>query len=236
MPDFSKRSSATEIMDDLQGSGEDLHQALRELETINDLLGGNEVTLNGMSQLLEEARTSKTLHIADLGCGSGDTLKLIRKLLNKRKLDGKLTGFDANPNVIAFALGQTPESCRIQYETLNIFSDEFKTRKFDIVTGTLFFHHFTTEQLVAFFGQLKSQASVGLIINDIHRHWFSYYSIKWLTQLFSRSRMVKHDALQSVLRAFSRNELMDILHRSGIVHFRISWRWAFRWQVIVRFQ
>lgn len=52
------------------------------------MLGGNEVTLNGMSQLLEEARTSKTLHIADLGCGSGDTLKLIRKLLNKRKLDG----------------------------------------------------------------------------------------------------------------------------------------------------
>lgn len=236
MPDFSKRSSAEEIMDDLHCSGEDLHQTLRELESINHLLGGNYVTLNGMDQLLEETRTSKDLHIVDLGCGSGDLLKLIRRLLDKKKINGVLTGIDANPNVVKFALSQTPASCRIQYESLNIFSDEFKARKFDIVTGTLFFHHFTTEQLVGFFKQLKSQASLGLIINDIHRHWFSYYSIKWLTQLFSRSRMVRHDAPQSVLRAFTKYELLGIMDQSGIVNFRIKWRWAFRWQVIVRFQ
>ena len=236
MPDFSKRSSVEEIMDDLHCSGEDLHQTLRELESINHLLGGNDVTMNGIHQLLDKVRISKDLNIVDLGCGGGGILKLIRRLLDKKKIGGVLTGIDANPNVVKFALSQTPASCRIQYESLNIFSDEFKARKFDIVTGTLFFHHFTTEQLVGFLKQLKSQASLGLIINDIHRHWFSYYLIKWLTQLFSRSRMVRHDAPLSVLRAFTKNELLEILLRSGIVHFSIKWRWAFRWQVIVRFQ
>ncbi len=223
-------------MDDLHCSGEDLHQTLRELESMNHLLGGNEVTMNGIHQLLDKVWISSDLNIVDLGCGGGGILKLIRRLLDKKKIEGVLTGIDANPNVVKFALSQTPASCLIQYETLNIFSDEFKARKFDIVTGTLFFHHFTTEQLVGFLKQLKSQVSLGLIINDIHRHWLSYYLIKWLTQLFSRSRMVRHDAPLSVLRAFTKNELLEILHQSGIGHFRIKWRWAFRWQVIIRFQ
>lgn len=236
MPDFSKRSLAEEIMDDLHCSGEVLHQTLRELENINYLLGGNQVTLNGLNQLLEDVPISKDLHIVDLGCGGGDILKLIRKLLDRKKFTASLTGMDANPNVVKFATNNTPTSYRIDYESLNIFSEDFRARKFDIVTGTLFFHHFTTGQLVAFFKQLKNQASMGLIINDIHRHWFSYYSIKWLTQIFSRSRMVRHDAPLSVLRAFSKDELQGILKQSGIINFRIKWRWAFRWQVIVRFQ
>ena len=233
MPDFRRRSSGSEVMDDLLISGEDLHQALHELEAINYLLGGNYVTLNGISQFLETTGSSKELHIADLGCGSGDMMKLVRRLLEKRKITAKLTGIDANPNVIRFAAANTPEACRIQYESLNIFSPEFKSRNFDIVIGTLFFHHFSTEQLIAFFSQLKGQVSIGLIINDIHRHWFAYYSIKWLTKFFSRSPMVKHDAPVSVLRAFKKHELLEILHRAGIVHYRIKWCWAFRWQVIV---
>jgi 2-polyprenyl-3-methyl-5-hydroxy-6-metoxy-1,4-benzoquinol methylase len=155
--------------------------------------------------------------------------------LNRKKISATLTGIDANMNVIKYARAHTPPSSGIQYESLNIFSEGFQTRKFDIVTGTLFFHHFTSEELVRFFGQLKLQTSVGWIINDIHRHWFSYYAIKWLTATFSKSKMVKHDAPQSVLRAFSRNELAQILEQAGIVNFHIRWRWAFRWQVIVYF-
>lgn len=235
MPDFNHRAGGIELMDDLDSSGSDLRQALRELEAINYLLGGNYVTLTGIEELLKSVATRNDLHIADLGCGSGDMLKLIRKLLNKKRRRAVLTGIDANAHVIGVASRHTPPACAINYETLNIFSPEFATLKFDIVTATLFFHHFTTEQLVALFRQLKSQTSVGLVINDIHRHWFAYYSIKWLTRLFSRSVMVKHDGPLSVLRAFKKRELLDILNRAGIDHYRIRWRWAFRWQLIVWF-
>jgi 2-polyprenyl-3-methyl-5-hydroxy-6-metoxy-1,4-benzoquinol methylase len=235
MPDFTHRASGIELMDDLDASGVDLRQALRELEAINYLLGGNYVTLNGIDELLNGVVTREDLHIADLGCGSGDMLKLIRKLLDKRRTRAVLTGIDANAHVIGFASRHTPHACAINYRTLNIFSPQFKTLKFDIVTATLFFHHFTTERLVELFRQLKSQASVGLVINDIHRHWFSYYSIKWLTGLFSRSVMVKHDGPMSVLRAFKKRELLEILRQAGIAHYRIRWCWAFRWQLIVWF-
>ena len=235
MPDFTHRSGRTEMMDDLQVTGQDLFQALHELESINYLLGGNHVTLDGVGRLLDKSAPAGELHIADLGCGSGDMLKRVSRLLEKRKVSARLTGIDANRHVVNFASSNTPPACRIHYQSLNIFSREFKDERFDIVIATLFFHHFTNGELIGFFRQLKSQVKIGMVINDIHRHWFSYYAIKWLTKVFSRSAMVKHDGPVSVLRAFRKRELEGILRHAGIRDYKIKWCWAFRWQVVVRF-
>ena len=235
MVGLTKRATTVELMDDLEASGGDLDRALRELDGINYILGGNYVTLNGLALLLEGTPNASTLHIADLGCGSGDILKRIRRLVDRRRIDAALTGFDANHNVITHAKLHTPPTCRIHYEAVNILSEDFKSRKFDIITATLFFHHFTDSQLIAFFRQLKSQVSLGMVINDIHRHWFAFYAIKILTQLFSRSAMVKHDAPVSVARAFKKKELDEILRRAGLITYKIRWCWAFRWQVVVWF-
>ena len=76
MPDFSNRSQQIEIMDDLQCSGEVVHQTLRELEFINKWLGGNAITLDGVITLIH-GHEKETLSIVDLGCGSGDMLRQI---------------------------------------------------------------------------------------------------------------------------------------------------------------
>jgi 2-polyprenyl-3-methyl-5-hydroxy-6-metoxy-1,4-benzoquinol methylase len=233
MPDFSKRSHEIEIMDDLAASGQIISVTLRELEIINMLLGGNYVTLNGLNKLLDGKEWNRKILIADLGCGSGDILKLMRKYLDKKGFEASLVGIDANPNIVDYATHHTDESTGIHYQAVNIFSDEFKAKRFDIITGTLFFHHFTDEQLITFFRQLKEQLRIGMIINDIHRHWFAYYSIKWLTQLFSNSTMVKNDAPLSVMRAFRRSEIENIVRQAGYSNFTIRWMWAFRWQVII---
>jgi 2-polyprenyl-3-methyl-5-hydroxy-6-metoxy-1,4-benzoquinol methylase len=233
MPDFSNRSNEVEIMDNLESSGEVVYQTLRELETINDLLGGNYVTIAGVARL-SESSTRHPVSLADLGCGSGDMLKRIRRWAQKKGIPLQLTGIDANPHIVSYARINTPPECEIEYEAIDIFSDEFKTKRFDIVAATLFFHHFTDEQLISFFSQLKQQVTEGIIINDIHRHWLAYYSIRWLTRLFSRSSMVKYDAPLSVLRAFKKHELTSILERSGFKNFTIKWMWAFRWQVIIQ--
>lgn len=234
MPDFSKRSADEEIMDDLNCSGEVVNQTLRELETINALLGGNYVTLDGLQQLLEGNDGGRNISIADLGCGGGDILKLIRKWGDRKGLALTLTGIDANPNITAFAEKHTPASLNIRYRAIDIFSEQFSQMKFDVLVGTLFFHHFSSEQLIDFFKRAKQQVTTGIVINDIHRHWFAYYSIKWLTQLLSKSSMVKFDAPLSVLRAFRKRELKEIMECAGINNYSIRWMWAFRWQIIIR--
>jgi SAM-dependent methyltransferase len=231
MPDFSTRSEALEIMDDLDCAGEVVDQTLRELEFINKWLGGNAVTLEALKKILKHHDRSKPVVIADLGCGGGDMLRLIYHWANRNKIQVKLIGIDANPNIIRFAQQNIHAIPAIGFLTLDIFSEDFRKMKFDIVIGTLFYHHFSNAQLSEFFRQLQKQCNIGFIINDIHRHPLAYHSIKLLTKLFSKSAMVKYDAPLSVLRAFSKKELTDVLVDSA-TRFSITWRWAFRWQVI----
>ncbi|NOT75432.1 MAG: methyltransferase domain-containing protein [Cyclobacteriaceae bacterium] len=231
MPDFSNRSSAIEIMDDLDCHGEVVDQTLRELEFINRWLGGNAVTLEGIKKLFKTSKKEK-LHIADLGCGGGDMLKLLADWGRRNNISLQLTGIDANPHIIAFAKNNCQSYPEISFETLDIFSSNFESRKFDIVMGTLFYHHFSQQMLIDFFTKLRHQVNVGIIINDIHRHWLAYHSIRLLTKFFSKSAMVKFDAPLSVLRAFTKREMIDILNQSGLVPFKLKWKWAFRWLTV----
>jgi 2-polyprenyl-3-methyl-5-hydroxy-6-metoxy-1,4-benzoquinol methylase len=233
MPDFSTRSTDAEIMDDLDYAGGLMDKTLRELEIINKWLGGNAVTFSALSQLLKNVDHDETVRLADLGCGRGDMLALVDAWASKRGLRTELTGIDANPYIIRAAEHQLKNYPYIRLLAQNIFSPAFREQKFDVVIGTLFYHHFTQEQLTLFFAQLKDQCTRGFIINDIHRHPLAYYSIKWLTQLFSRSSMVQFDAPLSVLRAFKKEELLQCLEQAGIKKYSIRWKWAFRWQVVV---
>ncbi|MBI1769270.1 MAG: methyltransferase domain-containing protein [Bacteroidetes bacterium] len=229
---FSERSNAIEIMDDLNCKGEVVDQTLRELEFINRKLGGNQITVNGINSLLQK-KISSSLEVIDLGCGGGDMLILLSKEFSKRKTPINLIGVDANPNIIEYAKNNTRDFANINFETINIFSKEFESKTCDVATATLFFHHFTSAQLAEIIKKLYALSRIGIVINDLHRHPLAYYSIKLLTKLFSKSAMVKFDAPLSVLRGFSRKEIEGILSQAGIRNYSVSWRWAFRWEVVI---
>jgi 2-polyprenyl-3-methyl-5-hydroxy-6-metoxy-1,4-benzoquinol methylase len=234
MPDFKQRSAQMEMMDDLNCSGDLVAQTLHELEVINKWLGGNAVTMNGVKKIFKNLNSKDEIVLADLGCGSGEMLRLIDDWAQRNQYKVRLIGFDANPNIIDYARQHTVANPRITFEAMDIFSEEFKSKKFDVVIGTLFYHHFTSSQLIDFFTTLRKQTKVGILINDIHRHPLAYYSIKYLTKWFSQSAMVKMDAPISVMRAFHKDELVNILQSASFAHYSIIWKWAFRWQVIAK--
>src|SRR5690242_8278570 len=90
----------------------------------------------------------KTLKITNLGCGGGDMLKLLALHLKKKGINSTLTGIDANPNIIEFAKENAKSFTEIHFQTLDILSENFRSLYHDIVFATLFFHHFTSDQLV----------------------------------------------------------------------------------------
>lgn len=220
-------------MDDLTCSGEVVLQTLKELDFINKWLGGDRVTMHAVEKLLNEVPKGKEIVIADLGCGSGKMLTLLSSLAQKRNQKIRLIGIDANPNIIKYAKTNVSHAHNMEFHALDIFSKPFAGLRFDIIIGTLFFHHFTEEQLISLFQQLKSQARIGIIVNDIHRHPLAYYSIKWLTVLFSKSAMVKYDAPLSVLRSFTKRDWKTILSEPKF-KYTLRWKWAFRWELIIR--
>ncbi len=173
------------------------------------------------------------LKIADLGCGGGDMLMVMANWAKKKGVSAQFIGIDANDFMIDFAKKRTANYANISYLHENIFSETFKEKSFDIMTMTLFCHHFDDESLVKIFKQFKKQSRIGIVINDIHRHWFAYHSIAWITKLFLKSYLVKNDAKLSVWRAFRRSDLEKIIQEAGFTKYSIRWKWAFRWEVVL---
>ena len=233
MIDLSQRSGETEQMDDLQCKGEVIEQTLHELEMINQLLGGNQLTMSGISELVDTVPSITHLRVFDLGCGRGDMLELISNWAKSKGIRVQLTGIDANPNIIKIAQARHENNRDIRFEVKNIFDPDLARVKPDIILATLFTHHFTDDQLSFLLRQWNMQASIGIVINDLHRHWLAYHSISLLTHYFSKSGMVKNDGPVSVSRAFSKNEWKHILENAGISHYKITWHWAFRWKLVI---
>lgn len=230
---FAQRSYQTEIMDDLEVGGEVLEQTLRELKTINRLLGGNAVTTSGLGKLLEK-RLKADVTIADIGCGGGDMIAVMHNWASKVGTNAHFLGVDANPNIIRRAALNLSDKPNVHLKVQNVFDPEFSDEKVDIVTCTLFTHHFTQDQLLQMLASFKQKARIGIVINDLHRHPLAYYSIRILTKLFSKSPMVKNDGPLSVLRGFRRSEWEQLMRESGFEKYEIRWKWAFRWQVVAR--
>lgn len=231
--DFSRRSIEKEIMDDLEVSGEVLDQTLLELRVINKLLGGNNVSTSGLQVLMDQSAQS-TYTIADLGCGGGDMIRVMQSWATKQKKTCSFIGIDANAHTIDFAQKNLNDLSNVSFQVKNVFDDSFNQDKVDIITCTLFTHHFTDAELISLFKACKKKATIGIVINDLHRHPLAYYSIRLLTTLFSKSNMVKNDGPLSVKRSFVKNDWIRIMQKVGISSYTLSWHWAFRWRLIIK--
>jgi len=235
MSKFAQRSKEKELMDDFNCSGEELNQTLRELKTINRWLGGNYVTTAGLAKIFS-GYPQDSYAVADIGCGGGDMIRVMDEWAKGQKKEVNFIGIDANRNIIDLAAVKLVDLPEIAWRIQNVFDAKFSEEKVDISTCTLFTHHFTDSELVKLLNSLRRKSRLGIVINDLHRHPIAYYSIKWLTRIFSKSKMVQHDASLSVLRSFSKSDWDRVLRSAQIERYEISWHWAFRWQVTIIFK
>ena len=230
--DTSHRSSEMEIMDDFTMEGALFRDTLDKLEIINRFLGGNTVTINGLKNLLKNQSKNKTITIVDLGCGNGDILRDVAKFGRKNNYSFNLIGIDANLAAIEYAKELSKEYSELSFKTLDILSEDFKKQSYDVVLCTLFLHHFKNEELISFLKTTTNKATIGVVVNDLHRHKLAYYLFK-LIGFFIKNKMVRQDGLTSVLRAFKREDLENIAKEIK-VHFSIQWKWAFRYLWILK--
>jgi 2-polyprenyl-3-methyl-5-hydroxy-6-metoxy-1,4-benzoquinol methylase len=228
----SHRSSEMEIMDDFTMEGVLFRDTLDKLEIINRFLGGNSVTIKGLKKLLKNQSKNKTITIVDLGCGNGDVLRDVSKFGRKNNYSFKLIGIDANPAAIDYAKELSKEYSELSFKTIDILSEDFKKQSYDVVLCTLFLHHLKNEELISFLKKTTENATIGLVVNDLHRHKLAYYLFK-LIGFFIKNKMVRQDGLTSILRAFKRKDLENIAKEIK-VHFSIEWKWAFRYLWIMK--
>jgi 2-polyprenyl-3-methyl-5-hydroxy-6-metoxy-1,4-benzoquinol methylase len=230
--DTQYRTQEAEIMDDFSLQGEELREALDQIARINQLLGGNKVTLEGVKKVIQSSK-AKTITIADIGCGNGDMLRMLSEFAQKNKLDFKLIGIDANDFTINYAKKLSVAYPNIDYQCVDIFSEDFKTLKFDIILCTLTLHHFTNEQILNIITTFRDNAKTGIIINDLHRSKLAYRLFELICFIFKLNRMSRQDGLISILRGFKKNEIEEFSKKLNLKNYNINWKWAFRYQWII---
>ncbi|WP_298755722.1 methyltransferase domain-containing protein [uncultured Psychroserpens sp.] len=226
------RSDAEEIMDDLDYNGPILHDALDKLAKINQWLGGNKVTLNGLKKALKNHPKEKPITIIDLGCGGGDMLRAVSQFGKRNGYNFQLLGIDANHHTIDYAKTSSKAYKNIEFKTIDIFSENFKQLNYDLVLTTLFLHHFKEDELVSFLKPVLAKAKLGIVVNDLHRHKLAYYLFKLLC-LTIKNKTIIEDGLTSVLRGFKRQELIHISQQLH-ANYQIEWKWAFRFQWLLK--
>ena len=235
--DTSKRTSETEIMDDFDLQGYELQRTLKDLENINAWLGGDKVTINGIEKLLQNSpkdRKTKTVKIADIGCGNGAMLRKVTRWGRRKGYSFELIGIDANNHTIEIAKELSEDYNNIDFKNQNIFSDGFQDMDFDIILCTLTLHHFRDNQIVSLLNQFCSQSQIGVVINDLHRSNSAYILFKAFCSVFVNNEIARKDGLTSILRGFKRSDLLKYQDQvPGNSHF-INWKWAFRYQWIIK--
>jgi hypothetical protein len=245
MPDFTKRATQPELLDMPDIPFEEIQRNMHELDVINTWLGGHKITVRGIRSLLTRKSQAPQriagadgtpLHICEIGCGGGDNLRAIEQWARRRGIAIRVTGIDINPHCIRYAQQRWDPRTKAEWIVSDYRTVSFEDRP-DITFSSLFCHHFDDASVPGILAWSADNSRLGFFINDLHRHPLAYYSIKWLTAAFSRSRLVRNDAPLSVAKGFSRGEWKTFIDKSlsgKAFSVDIRWAWAFRWLLIGR--
>lgn len=197
-------------------------------KVLKDLARVNAVTLAArptIGFLRRGTRAMPAFRLLDVGFGHGDMLRRIARWARRREVAVDLVGVDLNPRSAVAARAATPVHWPIEYRTGD-YRDV--AGPIDFVVSSLVAHHMSDEELDAFIRFMERRASVGWMINDLHRLAFAYHGFPLLARLLGVHRIVREDGQVSIGRAFRPDEWRAILAKAGVTEARIVRRFPFR--------
>ena len=223
---FTNRSIQKELLDESSIERSLLFKNLKELDFLNRRTGGHNISLHGLKKLITDKH--KTYHVADLGCGSGDSLRYFADWARSNNYKVTFTGVDMNADAIDYLnlhCANYPEITGITADYNEYLASYVNI---DIVHCSLFCHHLNDDELYRLFNYFRLHVKTGFIVNDLQRHWFAYYCSWLFTRLLNGSILSKNDGPISVLRGFHLAELVRMLDTARIRNYFIKKAWGFR--------
>jgi 2-polyprenyl-3-methyl-5-hydroxy-6-metoxy-1,4-benzoquinol methylase len=228
-PDFSKRSDRLELMDDLSIKGDELEKTLHQVERINAMARGPAISLAGVESVLPTG--TEHLSVLDVGTGSGDVPRKIAAWADSKPFSVSIKGIDLSHTTINYARRRTTSTDRLDFELQNLF-DLCDDDPYDIVHASLVLHHFPGREATRALEKMYRLSRYGVVVNDLQRHPLPWLGLRVGLPLYTRNRLVRNDGPLSVLRGFTRRELLDVAEQAGVPRPSVAWKFPFRWLMI----
>ena len=224
---FAQRSREPELIDGECFDRAEYLDCLADLRQINRYLGGLRPVTRHLYPLIEKLGL-RQVRLLDVGTGSADIPAMIVEWGRARGIGIDFTVIDLNHMAATEARAQVAAYPEIRVVRANALEMPFADGAFDFVLASLFLHHFDEEESAAMLRGFARVARVAFLVNDLRRHPLAYFSIKVLTRLFTRNRLIRHDAAVSVLRGFTDRDLAAMAQRAGLaleVHRHFPYRY-----------
>lgn len=229
---MKERILKPELMDDQLLEESKLTAALQDVTLVNKWLGGQQITLDGITYFFKKY-SQESYTIADMGCGDGEMLRKMALFCRKRGVKAHFIGFDLNAKSILLAQKRSADFPEISFRQQDILKLTEKDELFDIITSTLTMHHFTDSEILNFLNCFEKLSVLGWVINDLHRSKLASVLFRAFSGIFMKTKIARYDGLVSIGRAFKKRELIIFAKKLGLMHYKLNWRWAFRYLWIV---
>ncbi len=221
---FTRRAFVPEFMDAPDIDREELREALRFIRRVNARLGGSAACLGWLERLSRTWPRQRPIRILDVGTGSADIPLAIVRWAKRRGRIVHIVAVDNHTTTLGLAAeflakergsGSSDGSSieLVEADALKLL-ERFEPGSFDVAHAGMFMHHLPDIEIVTALRILQRLAPGAVIWNDLVRDAISRVAIRILT--VGTPPKVRHDAVVSVAKGFTRMEAMDLARRAGL--------------------
>jgi len=217
-----RRRLIPELLDDDLGTPAEIAQSLADLRRINRWFGGTRTHVQLLRQVAR-AGGSRRLSLLEVGAGSGDVPLAAQRTLSREGILLQVTLLDRRGSHLP------QERSSVAGDALRL---PFGDGAFDVVSCSLLAHHFEPGVLGLFAREALRVCRSAVLINDLVRSPLHLALVYCGLPLF-RSRVTRHDAIASVRRSYTREEMRQILGDVPAREVEMARHYLYRMGVIV---
>lgn len=207
--DFSRRATkACEMMDDPACSEELLFNTYRHFEVINRMFSRWRTVY--ARHIRPHLAAGQTASVLDVGFGGGDIARNLVRWASRDGFDLRVRGIDTDERALRYV--------RAQSWPAGITFDQASTadlcragERFDFVISNHVMHHLSPEGIAALAADAQALSRRAVLFNDLARSKWAYRLFGAFGFLFLRDSFAAPDGQLSILRGFTRSELLALL-------------------------
>jgi ubiquinone/menaquinone biosynthesis C-methylase UbiE len=217
-----------ELLDGRSWEIAELQANLRDIRRVNRLGGGTSAVLRELPDLLSSVPEDRQIEVLDLATGSADIPLAVVRWAKEHGRSIRVVASDTSDDILAVAEERTREVASILLANYDARAVPLPDRSVDVVLCSLALHHFEPVEAMAVLAEMARLARCGFIVNDLVRGRAGYAAAVVTSRLLTRNRLTRHDAPLSVRRAFTPDELRDLIRQAGIEGVTVRRRPLFR--------
>ena len=206
-----RRSLEPELLDGPDLDPVELARNLHEMAMLNRLPGGAGASVTATLDLLGTAAPGQRGGVLDVGCGSGDFARVLR-----RRSRVQIMLADSSAAVRVIAARTVARTVDVELMDADARSLPLADGSVEVAHASLLLHHLDPPDAVGALREMRRVARAGIVINDLRRGRLAFAMTAAPVLAFSRSRYTRHDGVLSARRAYTLPELDDLAAQAGL--------------------